>query len=48
MLLSVQKADAWLKQYISCCFANSFDFALEKLQFSRLKSNELTVQQDMF
>ena len=31
---------------MSCCSVNSFDFALEKN--SRVKSNELTEQQDKF
>ena len=31
-MLLVQKADAWLKQNMSCGFVNSFDFALEKQQ----------------
>ena len=31
LVLLVYKADAWLKQNMSCCSVNSFDFALEKL-----------------
>ena len=45
ILLLEKKADAWLKQNVSCWSVNSFDFSLEK---SREKSNELTDQQDTF
>ena len=45
----------WLKQNMSCCSINLFDFAPENyiraealVHFSRAKSNELTEQQDMF
>ena len=56
MLLLVLKADAWLKQKMSCWSINSFDFGAVKTAFalkrscnsSRAKSNELTDQQDMF
>ena len=35
---------------MSCCSVNSFDFALQREGsfFQRLKSNELTEQQDLF